>query len=429
MEITTKNKIILKYLAFTACLLVLFSMPVNALVTWPTGAAPCNDINDIETCLNGVVNGETIEIAANSIPSQSGISVSPAKSFTLRAAAGFAPVFSGFTSLYFTGSDDDITVVIEGLSIEVGNFTAVQGGAGIFDVTFRNNTVEDSSFRSAIAIRSGNASPPFGPVIFLVEGNILNVEDEEASAISVGGFIGAGNEGQILNNRITATNTGQSAVISVSAGSSGMDVDVISNEIFGQNFNVGIGVRLFGTGGLLNAKLINNVIQGQEGNSGQPGAISLSNSSSGSGHSNFEVVNNTLAFNQRGISYGGREDLGATSNAMFMNNIIAFSSQSGFSIGGDFNATTINDYNLIFGNASNFYTPGINDVEEDPSFISNIDLRLQQFSPAIDAGLNSALPASVVYDINGNTRIQQIIVDLGAFEAKTDDLIFADGFE
>ena len=411
-----KNKIILKHLAFTACLLILFSMPVNALVTWPTGAAPCNDINDIETCLNGIANGETIEIAANNIPSQSGISVSPAKSFTLRAAAGFTPVFSSFTSLSFLGSDDDITVVIEGLTIEIGNFQAVQGGDGIFNVTFRNNTVEDSSFRNAINIRSGNTSPPYGPVIFLIESNVLNIEDETVSAIAVGGLIGTGNQGLIFNNRITATNTGQSSVISVAAGSSGMDVDIISNEIFGQNFNAGIAVRLFGTDGLLNAKLINNVIHGQEGNSGRPGGISLSNSSSYSGHSNFEVINNTLAFNKTGISYGGRDDLGATSNAIFMNNIIAFNSQRGLGISA-FEATTINDYNLIFGNPSNFYTPGINDVEEDPNFISNTDLRLQEFSPAIGVGLNSALPASVVSDINGNIRIQQTIVDLGAYES------------
>lgn len=424
------NEIILKYLSFALFLLVLFNTPANALVTWPTGPAPCNNINDIEICLNGVIDGEVIEIQANAIPSQSGIVVSSAKSFTLRAASGFTPVFAGFTSLYFPGSDNDITVVIEGLTLQVGNFRAVQAGTGTFSVTFRNNVVEDSSFSNAIEVSSANSSPPYGSVFFLIQGNTLNVIDNVASGISAGGFLGAFNRGQILNNRITANNTGQAAAISVNGSSnSTFNIDVNGNEITGQNFNSGISMRLFGTGGSLNAQAVNNVIQGQFNTSGRPAGISLSNTSSTSGHSNFEIVNNTLAFNENAISYGGRPDLGATSDATFINNIIAFNTQTGFGVG-DFDATTINDFNLIFGNTSDFYNPGVNDVLADPLFVSNVDLRLQQMSPAVGFGLNSALPNFITTDIDGNMRIRQIRVDMGAYESNfLSDFIFKNSFE
>jgi len=424
------KKNILIYLGFVGCFLMLFNPLAYGLVTWPTGSAPCDDINDIETCINGVADGEIIEIAANTIPSQSAVTVSPAKSFTLKPASGFIPVFSSFTSFFIPGSNDDITVIIEGLTIEVGNFSAKQGGSGIFDVTFKNNIVEDSLFRTALEVSSGNANPPYGPVVFLVEGNILNVQDEVVSGISIGSFSGATNNGKIINNRVIANNTGQAAVISVNASSnSTFNAEVIGNEVIGQNFNTGISLRLFGTGGFFNAKAINNVVQGQSNISGQPAAISLSNSSSVSGHSIFEIINNTLAFNQNGISYGGRSDLGAASNATIMNNIIAFNSQNGLNLS-EFDSTTINDYNLIFGNTSDFYNSGANDVTKDPMFVSNLNLRLQQLSPAVGAGLNSAVPVDTVTDIDGNMRIRQLRVDIGAYESSfIGDFIFKNGFD
>ena len=132
--------------------LILIGAPAGG-VTWPTGAAPCNDINDLQACFDGVVSGDIIEVEANAIPSQGGVSMSPAKSFTLRPAAGFLPVFADFTSIFAAGSDADITVVIEGLTFVRGGLAASQGGEGIFDVTFRDNVIQqafnDVSGRSA----------------------------------------------------------------------------------------------------------------------------------------------------------------------------------------------------------------------------------------------------------------------------------------
>ena len=62
----------------------------------------------------------------------------------------------------------------------------------------------------------------------------------------------------------------------------------------------------------------------------------------------------------------------------------------------------------------------------DPLFVQPINpasaptstgnLRLQVGSPAIDMGLDSALPATVTTDLDGNERISDGKVDLGAYE-------------
>src|SRR5690606_19231056 len=143
-----------------------------AVVTWPLGPPPCDDIEDLETCiLLGAAPGDTIEIAADAIPAQS-VAVSPGKSFTLRPAFSFTPVFADFSSIFAAGGDEDVTVVIEGITIERGNIRLVQGGAGTFDVTIRHNTIlQTSTFNNAISVSSGNTAPPYGPTLFRVEDN------------------------------------------------------------------------------------------------------------------------------------------------------------------------------------------------------------------------------------------------------------------
>ncbi len=69
---------------------------------------------------------------------------------------------------------------------------------------------------------------------------------------------------------------------------------------------------------------------------------------------------------------------------------------------------------------------GGGNIDADPLFV-NADagnLRLQENSPAIDAGLNSAVPAGVTTDLDGNPRFVDFtgrgtaIVDMGAYEVQ-----------
>jgi thioredoxin len=62
---------------------------------------------------------------------------------------------------------------------------------------------------------------------------------------------------------------------------------------------------------------------------------------------------------------------------------------------------------------------GEGNIDADPLFVdaANGDYHLQASSPCIDAGDNSAIPAGVIVDLDGNPCIINSIVDMGAYEA------------
>ena len=57
-------------------------------------------------------------------------------------------------------------------------------------------------------------------------------------------------------------------------------------------------------------------------------------------------------------------------------------------------------------------------VFDDPQFMdaANGDYHLKDTSPCIDAGVNSLLPSGVDKDLDGNPRIVNGTVDMGAYE-------------
>ena len=65
------------------------------------------------------------------------------------------------------------------------------------------------------------------------------------------------------------------------------------------------------------------------------------------------------------------------------------------------------------------------DGEDDIFGTEDDDLRLLEGSPGIDAGNNSAVPPSVVTDTNGNPRIINDIIDIGAYENPLNDLLLS----
>jgi hypothetical protein len=62
--------------------------------------------------------------------------------------------------------------------------------------------------------------------------------------------------------------------------------------------------------------------------------------------------------------------------------------------------------------------PGEGNIEADPLF-ADADCRLQLGSPCIDAGDTSAIPPSVGVDLDGNPRVMNGTVDMGAYEGGT----------
>ena len=58
---------------------------------------------------------------------------------------------------------------------------------------------------------------------------------------------------------------------------------------------------------------------------------------------------------------------------------------------------------------------GTGNINANPQF-GDRDLRLSPNSQCIDAGDNSAVPEGITKDLDGNPRILNSVVDLGAYE-------------
>ena len=131
---------------------------------------------------------------------------------------------------------------------------------------------------------------------------------------------------------------------------------------------------------------------------------------------NTTLVYNTT-YHQGGAIYIGGNSIAHLQNCIVYNNdlyvddppyssfVVSYSLLLGYSGSGNINA------NPLFVN------------EADPDGADNIfgtaddGLRLQSTSPGINTGQNALVPASLTTDITGAARIQQIWVDMGAYES------------
>jgi hypothetical protein len=386
-----------------------------ATLTWP-GAAPCN--TTLQACIDAAAAGDTVEIATNTP-----IGESPSidsKSLTLRAAAGFTPSLTAYNYvLAVTSGSAAHTFTIQGITLTVGFIGIGQGGTGPMTANIWNNTVlETFSYGEAVRIWAGNVSPPptRGDIFYSVLDNQLTVAvGSQNTGVSIQANDMANSTGVIRGNRIVMQGADQGSAIDLANGSRMMTVDVIGNIISGTNYDSGISLFQYAPGGTINARVVNNLVTGQNGNVGAPAAISVNDSQ---GTLNFSLINNTLSDNRLGILVSGRLDLGAAMNGVVANNIVANSSQTGISIDTDFETTVTNNYNLFFNNPNNWFTPGPNTLFSDPQFVGGGNYRLQFFSPAVNAGSNGLVPSGITTDLDGNARIV-CFADMGAYERTT----------
>lgn len=66
-------------------------------------------------------------------------------------------------------------------------------------------------------------------------------------------------------------------------------------------------------------------------------------------------------------------------------------------------------------------------ITTNPKLVSSSDYHLQQDSPCIDTGKNSYVPSGVTTDLDGNSRIVNVIVDMGSYEYQDlADLVISD---
>ena len=104
----------------------------------------------------------------------------------------------------------------------------------------------------------------------------------------------------------------------------------------------------------------------------------------------------------------------AISNCIFWNN----SDASGMGEDAQINVaggTPTVDYSNVMGGWTG---SGANNINADPLFVNTAggDLHLQVCSPSIDSGNNGEIPGGVTTDLDGNSRIVNVTVDMGAYD-------------
>lgn len=138
---------------------------------------------------------------------------------------------------------------------------------------------------------------------------------------------------------------------------------------------------------------------------------------SGGGMNNYvnsaPVITNCSFAGNSGNFGGGICNSGSTAKPQVRNSII-WGNTGGSTSESSGSSTTVS-YSIVQGGAT-----GIDgNLNTDPLFTdaANGNLRLQCGSPAIDAGNNSYIPGGITTDLDGNARIQNTTVDMGAYES------------
>lgn len=401
-----KNRLTLCFVAFTL-IVAETSTAAGATLTFPS--ASCN--TSLQACVNFAAPDDTVQVATN-VPIGADLTID--KSLTLRPAAGFSPVLNNSARVILLNAEPKSNnIVFEGFTLDPADVRAIQSSSKAFDVRIRDLTVTHTSGdRPPIDIGTSILST-YGPVTFEISGNNISIPNSinTVHAILANGGHASTFQGTIHDNTILDMAGVEGAGILVANNTSQLAVDVIGNKITGTNFNNGISLFQFGEGSA-QVRFINNLVEGQVTESGQPGAMTIGVSG---GHASFLVANNTLVNSNTGISIGGREDLGATWNGVVANNIVADASNWGIIIDDPF-SSVINENNLVFGTGNNFFTSGSGTLFVDPQFIGGGDYRLNFASPAKDAGNSARVPTDITLDLGGLPRIQGMAVDMGAYE-------------
>jgi len=380
--------------------------------TWPT-VAPC-DVGTLQACITGASAGDIVEIATNT-PVAEDLTVD--KSLTLRPATGFAPTIAG-NFQFFQSTASAATIVVDSLA-----FTSrirAAPGTGNLDFSLLGSTVTTSgSYNVAVSVSSGT-SPPYGNVNAVIEGNTVTHTGggvgAQCAGINVGSIFDSGTSfARIANNRVSVLGCGQGDAISVYNGpGETLTADVIGNQVDATNTNDGIMLRNFqqAPNSRLVVRAINNVVTGQLNEAGAPGGLVVS--ADGFQSIDATIVNNTLAHNQINLLVSGRTDLGASISGVIANNVIAFGR---FGIDPDLDIAE--HHNLFYPapDPGDPFTPGPGSFIADPRLVSAADFHLSPDSPAIDRGSNAAVPGDITTDVEGNPRIQQARVDMGAYES------------
>ncbi|HUO72296.1 MAG TPA: right-handed parallel beta-helix repeat-containing protein [Solirubrobacteraceae bacterium] len=353
------------------------------VVVWP-GHAPCDAT--LQACIDAVLPGDEVQIAKNDAIAED---ISFAKSLTLRAAPGFAPVLTSFVDASPTLENDfGYRIRIEGLRVEGGIQVDQESPSPLTAEVVRNTS------EYGIVLRSDT-----GPARFDLSDNaVTGLTNAQIDVRTLGESIG-----RVANNSVECSDGTGIAIDALGPSA----VDVIGNRISGTDYSAGIVLGTESVGslvGALQARILDNLVIGA---SAGPG-ISLFQTT-GSSLSAI-VVNNTIAGNEDGFV------IADPIHGEVANNIVSGNTRYGVSIDPVSAATFTNRNNLVFDNGMDSFTPGPETITLDPHFVGNGNYHLQAGSPATDAGNDGSVPADLTTDLDGAPRIRGAHVDIGPYE-------------
>lgn len=305
--------------------------------------------------------------------------------FTLRNGYGtFAAGYDG-GGIYVSGASPTITGnVISGNS-------ACANGAGIAllssSAVVRGNTITNNSQRGCTG-GSGGGIYIYGSGSALIIGNTISLNTWTAGD---GGGIALYSGSPTIQNNLIAGNTAEGKYPDSYGGGiviyGGTNANVVQNVIVGNNATEGGGIWTQGSAEILT----NNTIVGNTATDGSAIYVFASQST-------VQVANNILV-GSVGVPVISCAPGGGSSVPTFAANDV-------FSPGG-----------TAYGGACADQTGTNGNISADPLFFdpSSNNYHLQYGSPVVDKGTNSA-PGLPSTDFDGNPRIYNSTVDMGAYE-------------
>ncbi|KIC92077.1 hypothetical protein HY58_00455 [Flavihumibacter sp. ZG627] len=304
---------------------------------------------------------------------------------------GVTPVLTDNAFHVVTSTGVGETTVFDGFAISDGN----ANGGGTFD--WGGGMFNDGSsliisncdflYNYAVngaAVLNQNGTPTFNKCVMA-----------NNAATSSGGAIANFSSSAILNNCSLFNNT----AITYGGGiyNTGSSPIITNTSVANNSAGMGGGIS---NRALSNPSFINCVIQSN--------AATINGGAIDNDQANPVLINTTITANSAVSSGGAIQNYQGNpiiTNCILWNN----AAPTGPEIREAYLSTSTVTYSIVKGGHT-----GTGNLDLDPLF--SVSLNLAECSPAIDAGSNAAIPAGVLTDINGTTRIVNITVDMGALE-------------
>jgi PKD repeat protein len=354
--------------------------------------------------------------------------------------AGHTVTVSGNDAVRVFYVDPDVTFNLQNLNVVHGkaNPEDAPNGGGQGGGLYADQATVNISFVTFNGNNAGSDYMSFGGgAIFSIQSN-LTLEDvtfSNNSALMLGGGLMSAGDTLTLN-RVTFSGNSALDEMSGCGGLCVFDGQVIARDTLFIDNSAGYGgggMLYFSTGSLPSSVTLSNVVfsgnsasfAGGLGN--QDGVMTLTN----------VVFSGNSALGDEGMG-GGMNNLGnaTLTNVTFNGNSAAFGPAIYVS---DEPGSTVVQNSILWGNTGTTEEPeiwgsdegaavtysdvqggwtGEGNIDAEPSFVdaASGDLHLQAGSPAVDSGNQTLLPAGIITDLDGNTRVVGADVDMGAYE-------------